>query len=494
WIEINWNPAIDEDGDVISYDVYLNDIAIFKDYIIGSNAYQGNVYYNQNFEEYLNEDIVIKVVGNDRSGGVTEISETFDFRGSDVDLGTLSLPYEEILDLTINETEPDNKIRYSFVVEETMGFTFISDIYGQMTLKDDQGNYISGNSTTLKGESLIPGAYYLEVRSYSDAEYSGTITLGLRNSKATDVNLGNLSVPYDQVSDYTISNIEPDSKIGYAFQITQETGFSVFSSNDISFNLINSSGNYISSGYRRAYFESLPVGEYYLEISQYYYSSSSSGTFNLVLDDPKSSDVNLGVLSLPYEDSRGFTLSNKEPDNKIAYFFEINSETGYAFSTLANTYVNLYNESGSYINGGYRSISGGTLIPGNYYVEISANSNYVDLSGTLSITLKDAKLSDVDLGALTAPFNQSYAFDTSNEIDRAIGYEFSVASETDYTFQIVSANYDEFIYLYDSSGNLINSRDYGAITGSLTAGSYYLVAGGYGNYASGTGTLSIDLQ
>ncbi|GAA4272202.1 hypothetical protein U6A24_19685 [Aquimarina gracilis] len=594
---VSWYPAIDEDGDVLSYDVYLNDILIADDFIIGSEAFVGNVYYYENYDEYLDNEVTVKVIANDRSGGEAEISQTFNFRDTDVDLGAVSLPYDATLDLTIDENEPDNIVRYRFEVEQETGFYISSDqgvylnlrgvngdyIYGgsyvrgesiqagtyflevhnyseatvsnkirfslrssnatdvdlgilslpydntsdiiiekiepdrkirydfqvdqevgyyitsnisaDIYLKDVNGNYINSGGSTIEGTNLNAGFYYIEISSYyyNDTDVSGNFSMAIRNTKATDVDLGALTVPYNTNTNYSIPQTEVDNIVGYSFQISEETGFSVFSSTDVNFNLLDNNGNYIASGYRHAFNESLPAGNYYLEVMEYYYNSSASGTFTIVLNDPSVTDVDLGAIAIPYSSSNDFSINYEETDNKIRYTFQIGAETGYSFSTEVGAYLNVYQENGNYVASSYNNVSG-TLAAGNYYLEIVNNNGYNGTTGTVNLLFDDPIASDVDLGALSIPYNQSFAFDTTSEIDKKIGYTLSISATANYTIEINSANYDEFVYLYDDVGNLINSRDSGNMTGTINAGTYYVVAGGYNNYSQGTGTLSIDLQ
>ncbi|WP_298314675.1 hypothetical protein [uncultured Aquimarina sp.] len=494
WLEVSWYQATDEDGDILSYDVYLNDMIIKENYIIGSDDYDGlgNVSYNENYSQYVDDEIIIKVVANDRDGGVTEISKSFNFRATDVDLGILTLPHDSSVEYMFNEEEVDRRIGYTFQIEENTGYVIQSDEYLQLTLFNDQGNYITSNSQRISGESLNPGTYYLEIGEYyNNSNSSGTLTFVLKDPKESDVDLGTLGVPYEEVLNFSIPSNEPDNKIGYTFQVNEETGVSAFSQSNVNFELRDINGNFITSGYRRASIETIQSGTYYLEVLQYY-NNVNSGSFTLVLKDSDATNVDLGVLSTPYSDSIDFSVSTSEPDGKVRYLFELNESTGYSFTTQSGTYVNLYDSNDNYVNGGYRNIYGENLNAGSYYLEI-VNQDYNDVSGILDIVLSTPNESDVDLGALSIPYNQSFNFNTTGEIDRKIRYQFNIDSQASYVFEIINENYDDYIYLYDSNGNYLNGSDYNNINGVLSSGTYYVEVAGYSNYA-GSGTLVLDLQ
>ncbi|WP_062054991.1 hypothetical protein [Aquimarina longa] len=393
YMEVVWKPAIDADKDILSYDVYFNEIVVAEKYIIGSDAYEGlgRVSYRENFGEYIDDEITIKVVANDRSGGSSEIIQKFNFRATDSDLGTLSLPYDEVIDFELNSSEPDDKV-------------------------------------------------------------------------------------------------------GYSFRLSEKAGFSIYTDSDVRLVLKNANGDYISSG-RKMYRESLQAGDYYLEISDYY-DVSVFGTVTMVFTTNfKSSDVDLGLLTLPHNQSYDFTISRKEIDNKIGFEFQVNENTGYFFSTQSNVHLSLYDANGNYINNSNtKSIRGADLNSGTYYLVLENYNGYSEQNGTINIVLlSDPRLSDISLGTLTVPHNQSFSYNTSNEVDGKIRYGFSISEEANYNFNISFPNYDAYIYLYDNSGNLLNSSDYSAIQGTLAIGNYYVEVGGYASYV-GSGTLLFDLQ
>lgn len=399
WLEISWYPALDEDGDIISYDVYFNDILLREDYIIGSDDYDGlgSVSYNNSYAEYVNDEIIIKVVAKDRDGGITEISKSFDFKATDVDLSTLTLPYENTFDYTITEDEADRRIGYTFTIDQETGYAISSVSSNQdIVLRDENGNFINSGGTKVSGAALSPGNYYVEVSSYyGDIDVSGTLLFTFRDAKETD--------------------------------------------------------------------------------------------------------VDLGLFTTPYSGNQELLIEFNEPDNSVGFAFEVDSSTGFSVSTVSNVYFNLYNETGSFIASGYNNITATSLPLGFYYLEVS-NSNYNSgIEGTMAITFQDYNTSDVDLETLTTPYSQTFNYDTTNEVDRVIRYNFTVNSTVNYDFEIISANHDTYLYIYDASGNVISADDDGGVgtlsklTGSLAAGAYAIEVAGFGS-SVGSGTLSVNLQ
>ena len=104
-----------------------------------------------------------------------------------------------------------------------------------------------------------------------------------------------------------------------------------------------------------------------------------------------------------------------------------------------------------------------------------------------------------NLGSITTPYARFFDYDTTTSGTRRSRINFTVASSTDYDFEIISANHDTYLYLYNSNGTLISSDDDGGqgglskMTGNLSNGSYYLEIAGYSN-SVGTGVLSFNLQ
>jgi len=180
----------------LSYDVFLNDIVIASNYVIGSNSQTGFVSYNESFAELVDSDMVFRIVANDRAGGINEISKTINLTATDVDLGIVTLPYENEFDVLIQGTEADNQVRYIFEVTEETGYFINSNINARAELLNSNGNYIDSGSF-MTGFSLQPGSYELIYTSYQygnveKEDIVGTTSIFLKNPKDSDVDLGNL--------------------------------------------------------------------------------------------------------------------------------------------------------------------------------------------------------------------------------------------------------------------------------------------------------------
>src|SRR5690606_5151400 len=111
-IQLEWSPSSDADNDNIKYDVLLNDNLLAGDYEIQPGVEYGYLETSFDFSAFIDGPITIKVIAKDGAGANTEISETFNFRETDIELGTLSIPHLNTIDFTIPNTEPDDRIGY----------------------------------------------------------------------------------------------------------------------------------------------------------------------------------------------------------------------------------------------------------------------------------------------------------------------------------------------------------------------------------------------
>lgn len=388
WLEISWTQATDEDGDILSYDIYINDTIIEENYVIGSDGYNTNGYfsYYENFEPLITDQFMIKIVAKDNAGGTYEINKTYDFRATDIDLGSIDTPSEQLITVNGLNSEEDNRIGYNFTIAEETGYAIFSEqYYFDFILKDGNGNYINSGSR-ISNTSLLPGDYYLEVVDYGNN--SGNFTMVFRDPSETDEDLGVLSAPYNSNVNYTLSLAEPDNKIVFDFQIESATGYSFNTSGNVNLRIYSSSGAYINEGYQNVSGAEITPGSYYVEVESYYGYSEINTTLTILLDDPSVTDVDLGVISAPVAQLIDFDTS-LEIDRSIKYQFTIENEMSYTFDIINeyyDDYIYLYDSNGNYINASDYGAIEGNLTPGIYYVEVTGFSNYFG-QGTLSFEL-----------------------------------------------------------------------------------------------------------
>lgn len=488
-IQLEWSSSSDADNDNIKYDVFLNDNLLAGDYVILPGVEYGYLNTNFDFSAFINDPISIKVIAKDGSGGNTEISETFNFRTTDSELGTLSIPHSNTIDFTIEYTEPEDRIGYTFEISEETGYIFSTSEYVDLVLRDSDKNIILSGGQEINGENLIPGQYYLElVRTYNDdaTDLSGVLSFTLRNSVETDVNLGLLTTPYNESFNVDL-NSEPDNAISYSFEINEETGFSATAS-DAALTLRDSNGNEILNSNNNISLETLTPGVYSVEISN---PHGYTGSFNLILRNPTDTDINLGVLGIPHNEVYEFTIDNQEPDNAIAYTFEITEETGFAFSTtVINVNLTLKDLNGDALYNGQR-VSNETLSPGIYYLLMSSSS---EVTGSLNFILKDPKETDVDLGLLSIPHFEEYNLELSlDEPDNSVGYSFEINEETGFSF---STSFSATLQLKDANtDDILFESLFGRIANkTLSPGAYYLEIINSNSDNAYTGILSFTLK
>lgn len=488
WLDITWSPSPDEDGDTVTYDIYLNDLLLKENYIIDSNASNGfgTFYYNQNFYSYIDGELIIKIVADDNSGGKNEITKSFNFRATDIDLGSLTVPYVDSHNFTISSNEPDNKLGFKFSISENTGISLFSQTGVEYILRDTNGNYLSSGYNRFFNESLSAGNYYIEIYNYSGNGISGSFSLNLRNPQATDVDLGELSVPYLGTHSFNATT-EPDNKIEYLFSITESTGAFIMQTGSMnSYELLDSNGNWLGSNYDNLMVNSIPPGSYKLRV---YNDQNPTANFTFTLEDPTLTDIDLGTLSIPYLGDHTFSISNNEPDNKIGYAFTITETTGLSLSSNSQNNYYLRDSNGNYFSGNYNGIKYEQLSSGSYIIEVEKNGSAS--SGDFTLALQLANYTDQDLGLIdTLPYSKS--FDTSilsNEPDSKITYKFETNKETEYAF---SSNADIYLTLLDQNKNYITDG-YNNLSGTITNnGVYYIEILYYGSQVNGNFTIDFN--
>src|SRR5690606_2451968 len=97
------------------------------------------------------------------------------------------------------------------------------------------------------------------------------------------------------------------------------------------------------------------------------------------------------------------------------------------------------------------NITGESLDIGSYYLEVINNSDTNSLTVDLNFVLGTLNSSDVDLGTLTLPYNDTFNYSIIDEGDRIIKYTFTISETATYDIVITAADYDTYLYLYDSN-------------------------------------------
>ncbi|HBI39791.1 MAG TPA: hypothetical protein DDY16_02425, partial [Tenacibaculum sp.] len=132
---------------------------------------------------------------------------------------------------------------------------------------------------------------------------------------------------------------------------------------------------------------------------------------------------------------------------------------------------------------------------------IKHNYAYNEINGSFNIKIDEFEgiFHNNSLGNTSIPFHKNFDYNNSISINWRVRISFTAQTSFNYHFEILAANYDAYLYLYHSNGQLISSDDDGVgneslsqINGSLSPGGYYLEIGGYNN-ASASGVLGVNI-
>lgn len=376
-LSIIWIPATDADDDVLTYAAYLNDIPLVEEYQIPLGTQYGTVIYTENFYSLSSSEMIIRVVVSDSAGETNEISQSFDFKQTDVALGALEAPYTEEVQFNVLESEPDNRVGYVFTVTEQTNYAISNSANATMQIKDATNTTISSN-TTLEGV-LEPGDYSLIVFGNGSADSSGAITFNLTSSSSTDVDLGVVVIPSENSYDLSWEG-EQDNTINYYFEITNYTGYGVVTGYSIlSVNLYNENGELVQSNSNGMQYEEivylaeLPIGKYKLELI-----GGGLQQLNLVFSSANYSDQELGVLEVNTNIDITYTSEMTEFDSEVVYSFETAEITSFSMPSAkfepVYTFVLVGNDGisyGDYVS--YGRLVADNLPAGNYELKLKYN-------------------------------------------------------------------------------------------------------------------------
>ncbi len=283
-LRVNWYPAFDEDRDVLSYDVYINDKIVTLDYVIGSNDVVGTTIIDKRFAAYLEKEFTIKIVANDRTGGETEITKDFNFAATDVEVGSTTTPYSETFNFSLLQTEIDREIDYHFEITKTAGLEIVdvTNNYGvNFKLFDEFNNEIAAEYNQLSVVSIDPGKYTLKlIDNDSKPNLNGSFRLVIEDIDISDRDVDTTTLPLDDTFTFDTSK-KDDGAIRYNFTITEEA-FYYFDSIDDSFNqgvyLYNADGTLINSSTYWEITGYIEPGTYYIEVKTHQNADRGVGT------------------------------------------------------------------------------------------------------------------------------------------------------------------------------------------------------------------------
>src|SRR5690606_25406156 len=337
---------------------------------------------------------------------------------TDINLGILDNPHKEIYEFTIDSEEPDNAIGYTFEITEETGFAFsTNDPTLNLTLKNANDDTLY-NGQRVSNETLSPGIYYLLIS--SDSEITGSLNFVLKDAQETDVELGLLAIPHFDEYNLELSLDEPDNSVVYSFEINEETGFSFSTSFSTTLRLKNTNDDILFESLHGIIAnETLSSGAYYLEIININSDISYNGILNFALRDPGESDVDLGVLTIPYTEQFNFEIPVSEPDNSIGYSFEINEETSFSISGSSYATLRLKDSDNDIIKESSGNSTGESLAVGSYYLEVINNSDTNSLTVDLILNFVQGTIntSDIELGPITLPYDETFSYSIAEEDD-----------------------------------------------------------------------------
>ncbi len=182
---LSWSPSNNPDEDLVRYNIYINDVLIEENFLPDYKDDEGNLIYYKyddldDYERIFSNDTTeIRIVAIDAARGKREKSYIYKSKLTDVELGTLTLPYKKNFRLVVTSKELDNKVGYKFTINKKAKFSLSRDYWDEydfkVTLKAVDGSIITlSNSYNYydfykEYASLPPGEYYIELHaSYVD--------------------------------------------------------------------------------------------------------------------------------------------------------------------------------------------------------------------------------------------------------------------------------------------------------------------------------------
>jgi len=456
-LNVVWNPATDADGDTLTYTVYLNDMLLVERYEIPIGEEFGSLQYTEDFLALSDAPITVKIVVTDGSGEIKEISQSFDFKATDVDLGTLETFYEDEVQFNILETELDGQIGYSFILTDQISYSITNNVNAMMQIKDANNTILSANNI-LTGV-LEPGRYELIVLGEAGLASSGSVTFDLTKFFPNDVQLGELTLPFTQ--DFSINETSPEQMQGISLVFTETIDLALEfdeSQTGIAYTLYNEDGVQVTPPIRAEYrrydqvylWENLSEGAYRLVVVAEP-DLTEPVVFTVEAGDFQASDQYLGVLENPemiqfrYEETF-------DPDGEVRFYFTIDEPIGiFVGYFLGSTYaVDLVAADGTE----YARTWQESIPAGDYYVRYAGYmlARTPSPSADFSIAVRHKNQTDQDLGVISS--NLTVPGPVA-EPDLKIAYTFKL--ETVNGAWLV-AHSNNIMEIYDEQGVLVSSR------------------------------------
>ncbi|WP_109098922.1 hypothetical protein [Aquimarina sp. AU58] len=201
FINFSFNLPTDSDGDKISYEMNFGGLiwdlpsdgintiygfSGFKDGV-GNFIRITEVNLPADFPDFSGfEEVEFKITARDGKGGESVVSKVFNVTATDVDLGTLSLPYTNVVSYDKKNEVIDEKIEYTFTVENEVNYNITfeltddgssSDRYPLISIYNKtNGEVVQNNNSEnplLLNGTLSPGVYILSAKSHIFPIFSG---------------------------------------------------------------------------------------------------------------------------------------------------------------------------------------------------------------------------------------------------------------------------------------------------------------------------------
>ncbi|MFD2562782.1 hypothetical protein [Aquimarina rubra] len=436
-----------------------------------------------------------------------------------IELGELNIPYKNAFAYTFRENEPDNKITYTFSVDLQRSYIIKSDQNITLILRDDQGavlasgeNFITSDPSSSQitpGELPSSGIMTLELVHNNATPLTGNLSISIRDVRDTDMDLGVLSTPLDESFDFGIQDCEPDNRLGITFEIVESTTYTISTNTEVFIAIYNEQGTVVAESLDESEVSgtSLSAGKYTIDLVNKQDYITINGSISIMFGNPTIDPqiFELGELNIPYKNSFDYSFRENEPDNKITYTFSVDLQRSYIIKSDQNVTLILKDNEDNILASEDNFITsdpvsseitrGEMLSSGTMTLEI-INRDATELAGDLSISIRGARDTDMNLGVLSTTLDESYEFSIQDcEPDNRLGINFEIASSAIATISVNTTNAD--ITIYDEQGSVVASAEEGSSeirTINLSQGKYEIDLVNKQSYITTDGSLQIKFE